>query len=81
VEEKEEITIIEDSDDEVEQRTPRANRELKSLGIVPKSSIPGEVQKLNTSYNPTYTAHVNLTISSDPREPMTMREALLGPEK
>jgi hypothetical protein len=36
---------------------------------------------LNTSYNPTYTAHVNLTISSDPGEPKTMKEALLGPER
>jgi hypothetical protein len=57
VEEEEEINIIEDSDDEVEQKAPRANRELKSLGIVPKSTIPREVQKLHTSYNPTYTAH------------------------
>jgi hypothetical protein len=79
-EEEEEIKIIEDSDDEVEQRAPRANRELKSLGIIPKSSIPREVQKLNTSYNPTYTAHVNLTISSDPGKPKTMKEALLGPK-
>jgi hypothetical protein len=34
-EEEEEINIIEDSDDEVEQRAPRVNRELKSLGIIP----------------------------------------------
>jgi hypothetical protein len=80
-EEEEEINIIEDSDDEVEQRAPRANRELKSLGIVPKSTIPREVQKSNKYYNPTYTAHVNLTISSDPGEPKTMKEALVGPEK
>jgi Reverse transcriptase (RNA-dependent DNA polymerase) len=80
-EEEEEINIIEDSVDEVEQRAPRAIRELKSLGIVPKSTIPREVQKLNTYYNPTYTAHVNLKISSDPGEPKTMKEALLGPEK
>jgi hypothetical protein len=51
--------VIEDSDDEVEQRAPRANRELKSLGIVSKSTLPKGVQKLNTYYNPTYTAHVN----------------------
>jgi hypothetical protein len=80
-EEEEEINIIEDSDDEVEQRAPRANRELKSLGIVPKSTIPREVQKLNTYYNPTYTTHVNLTITSDPGKPKTMREALSHPEK
>jgi hypothetical protein len=80
-EEEEEINIIDDSDEEVEPRAPRVNRELKSLGIVPKSTIPREVQKLNTYYNPRYTAHVNLTISSDPGEPMTMKEALLGPEK
>jgi hypothetical protein len=36
---------------------------------------------LNTSYNPNYTAHVNLKISSDPEEPKTMKEAFLGPEK
>jgi hypothetical protein len=36
---------------------------------------------LKTYYNPTYTAHVNLTISSDPGEPKTIKEALLGPEK
>jgi hypothetical protein len=74
--EEEEISIIEDSDDEVEQRA----QILHSLGIVPTSTIPREVQKLNTYYNPTYTAHVNLTISSDPGEPKSMEEALLGPE-
>jgi hypothetical protein len=79
--EEEEINIIEDSDNEVELRAPKVNRELKSLGIVPKSTIPREVQKLNTYYNAAYRAHVNLTKSSDPGEPKTMKEALLGPEK
>jgi hypothetical protein len=46
-----------------------------------KSTIPREVQKLNTYYNPIYTAHVNLTISSDPGEPKTTKKALLGTEK
>jgi Reverse transcriptase (RNA-dependent DNA polymerase) len=76
-EEEEEINIIEDSDNEVESREQKVSREL-NLGILPKSTIQREVQKLNTYYNQTYT--VNLTMSSDSGEPKTMKEALLGPE-
>jgi hypothetical protein len=36
---------------------------------------------LITSYNTTYTAYLNLKISSYPGESKTVKEALLGPER
>ena len=59
----------------------RANRELRNLGIVPKESIPRELRNLNTTYNPTYTEQINMTLISDPGEPKTMKEALIGPDR
>ena len=57
------------------------SRELKNLGVIPKTSVPKQVQKLNTYYNPTFTEQVNMAIASDPGEPNSMKEALNGPEK
>jgi hypothetical protein len=51
------------------------NRELMNLGIVPRTSVSREVSNLNTSYNPTSADQVNLTFTSDPGEPKTMKEA------
>ena len=59
----------------------RANRELRNLGIVTKESIPRELRNLNTTYNPTYTGQINITLISDPGEPKTMKEALIGPDR
>jgi hypothetical protein len=81
-EEYEELDIVEDSDEE-EHTIPksRANRELRSLGVITRTSIPRELRNLNTSYNPILTDPVNITLTSDPGEPKTMKEAVIGPDR
>jgi hypothetical protein len=54
------------------------NRESKNLGVTQNKSITGAVRKLHTRYNPTYTDQINMAISSDPGEPTTMKQALIG---
>jgi transposase InsO family protein len=74
---------LEDINEEQDETKPKAkhSRELKNLGVIPKGTVPKQVQKLNTSYNPTFTEQINMAIASDPGEPSTMKEALNGPEK
>ena len=59
----------------------RTNRELRNLGIVPKESIPRELSNWNTTYNPAYTEQINMTLISDPGEPKTMKETLIGKDR
>jgi hypothetical protein len=52
-EEYEELDIVEDSDEEEQTRQKsRVNRELRSLWVIPRTSIPRELRSLNTSFNP-----------------------------
>jgi hypothetical protein len=61
---------VEDRDEEEQTRPKlRVNMELRNLGVIPRASIPRELRNLNTSYNPTYTDQLNLTLTSDPGEP------------
>jgi hypothetical protein len=73
---------VEDSDYE-EQIRPKSivYIELRSLGIIPRTSGPRELRNVNTSYNPTFTDQVNLTLTSDPGDPKTTNEALIGPDR
>jgi hypothetical protein len=49
-EEDEEPNIVEDSDEEEPTRPKlRVNRELRNLGVIPRTSIPREVRNLNMS--------------------------------
>ena len=74
---------LEEVDEDIEERKPkhRHTRELKNLGITPKDTVPSQVQKLHTYYNPTFTQQINLAIASDPGEPSNMKEALNGHDK
>ncbi len=78
-----ELPDLEDMNKESNDIKPKQkhSRELKNLGVTPKTSVPKPVQKLHTSYNTTYTEQTNMAIASDPGEPSTMKEALNGPER
>jgi hypothetical protein len=78
-----EFPDLEDINENNNERKPKPkhSRELKNLGVIPKTSVPKQVQKLHTYYNPTFTEQINMAIASDPGEPSTMKEALNGSEK
>jgi hypothetical protein len=81
-EEHEVLDLVEDRDEEGQTRPKLiVNRELRNLGVIPRTSIPRELRNLNTSYNPIFTDKENLTLASDPGEPKTMKEALIGPDR
>jgi hypothetical protein len=76
------------------QNKGRMQSELQGLGVVIPESIPKEVQRLHTSLNPMLgegvdmleliqesQIEVNLAITSDPGEPLSLKAATSGPEK